>query len=299
MTMDALIWATAAEGGLRLLAARTTDLVAEAQRRHGTYPVPTAALGRSLTAVALLAAMQKGEERVTLRVLGDGPLGGVIAQGDGTGKVRGYVQHPDLELPPTAAGKLDVGTAVGKEGFLHVTRDLGLREAYTGSSALISGEIAEDLTYYLNISEQTPSACALGVLIDRDGSVLSAGGFILQRMPGADESLIDQLEERIKALGPISRFFQSDRDVQELVTALLGDLNVQILARKKPIFQCNCDRERLRTLLKSMGPEELASMHAEQGQAEICCHFCNAQYLFTGEELLALAEEVKTTPSAE
>ncbi|MBM7867022.1 Hsp33 family molecular chaperone HslO [Heliobacterium gestii] len=290
---DELIRATAQEGMVRLICARTTELAGRARELHGTWPVPTAALGRALTAAALLGALQKNDEKMTLRILGDGPLGAVVAQGDAKGRVRGYVQHPELELPPTAEGKLDVGGAVGRQGHIHVTRDMGLKEAYTGSAELVSGEIAEDLTRYFLISEQTPSAVALGVLVDVDGSVMSAGGFMLQLMPGADDTMIDQLEARIARIGPISQYWSTGKNACDLMEDLLEGMEPKVLASYQPEYFCGCDRERVAVLLKSLGADELADMRETQGGAEVCCHFCSQAHYFGPDELQAWEQELR------
>ncbi|QGG47992.1 Hsp33 family molecular chaperone HslO [Heliorestis convoluta] len=289
---DQLIWATDQEGQIRLIAARTTDLVREAQRRHNSWPTATAALGRTMTAALLIGAMQKGDEKITLRILGDGPLGAVVAQSNGQGQVRGYVQNPDLDWPSKSPEKLDVGGAVGSTGHLHVTRDLGLKESYTGSAPLVSGEIAEDLTHYFATSEQTPSAVALGVLVNEDGSVQAAGGYILQLLPGVSEERIEDIEKQIQALGPISHFFASGKDLADLVEPLLPGHEKKVLAVKKPAFYCHCDRERLTVMLKSLGAQELAQMREEQGGAEVVCHFCSERFWFSAEDLTALEREV-------
>ncbi|MBC9783339.1 Hsp33 family molecular chaperone HslO [Heliobacterium chlorum] len=292
---DELIRATADQGKIRFIGARTTRLVSVAQQKHQTWPVATAALGRTLTASALMGSMLKAEDRMTLRILGDGPLGAIVAQGDAKGQVRGYVQNPTIELPPTPEGKLDVGRGVGKEGHIHVTRDLGLKDTFTGTSALVSGEIAEDLTHYFFTSEQTPSAVALGVLIDVDGSVLEAGGYIVQLMPGADDKTIDLLEQCIARLGPISKYLADGKSTKEMMEDLLGELDPKILNSYEPEFSCGCDRERLSALLKSFGPDELADMRREQGGAEAICHFCSEKYQFSADELLAWEQELRET----
>ncbi|KAB2954461.1 Hsp33 family molecular chaperone HslO [Heliorestis acidaminivorans] len=290
---DQLIWATDRDGQIRLIAARTTELVAEAQSRHKSWPTATAALGRAMTAALLMGAMQKGEEKITLRILGDGPLGAIVAQSNAQGEVRGYVQNPTLDWPSRSPEKLDVGGAVGATGHLHVTRDLGLKESYTGSAPLVSGEIAEDLTHYFATSEQTPTAVALGVLLNEDGTVQAAGGYLLQLLPGVSEEKIEHLEKKIKELGPISYFFASGKDVASLLDPLLPEEDKKILAQKKPFFQCQCDRLRLETMLKSLGAQELAEMRKEQGGAEVVCHFCNEQYIFSVDELIALEKELE------
>lgn len=285
---DLLVRATAAGGRIRALAARTTGLVEEARRRHGTTPTATAALGRVLTATALLAATLDEGQSVTVRVLGSGPLGAVVAVGDTAGNVRGYVQHPGVLLPLNPQGKLDVGRAVGLPGYLHVTRDLGLREPYTGSVPLVSGEIGEDLTSYFFHSEQIPSLVSLGVLVAPDGTVLAAGGFFVQLLPGAEEQWAERLTRNAAELTGISRRIEAGLGPEDIVATALAGFEPRIHARKEIRFRCRCSRERTRALLAALGPDELDLMLAEDGAAELRCHFCNESYRFDGEELREL-----------
>lgn len=285
---DYLVRATAAGGNARFLAAVTTALVAEAVRRHGTWPVVSAALGRALTGAALLGAGLKGRESVTLRIDGGGPIGGLIAEADGEGNVRGYARNPRVDLALNAEGKLDVGAAVGREGFVHVTRDMGLKEMYTGTSPLVSGEIAEDLTHYLWRSEQTPSAVALGVLVEAGGGVRAAGGYLLQLLPGADAEVRAHLEANLQALGAVSLAVDAGSTPEALMATALRGMDHKLLDRQELRFRCRCSRSRAEAILLSLGAAELGRLLAEDGGAELRCEFCAAVYPFDAGELAAL-----------
>jgi molecular chaperone Hsp33 len=289
---DHAVRALARDGTLLAMAARTTDLCEEARRRHGTWPTATAALGRTLTAALLLALPLKDGQSVTLRVAGDGPIGGLIAEGRAGGEVRGYARNPAVHLPLRPDGKLDVGGAVGRAGFLHVTRDLGLRLPYTGSAPLVSGEIGEDLAAYLVRSEQIPSLVALGVLVDRDGSVRSAGGLIVQLLPGSDIGWAERLEANVAEIGAISAAIEEGRSPEDLVGAALDGFSPRLLARQPLRFRCTCHRRRLEEALVTLGAGELADILRKDGRAELVCHFCGRRYPFSRgdlERLLAQA----------
>ncbi|MBO8168116.1 MAG: Hsp33 family molecular chaperone HslO [Thermoanaerobacteraceae bacterium] len=290
---DHLLRATA-QGQIRMLAAVTTDLVNEAQRRHKTLPTATAALGRVLTAAVMMGATLKGEETLTLRVMGDGPLGTLVAVANARGRVKGYVQNPRVHLPLRETdGKLDVGRAVGKNGMLHVAKDLSLKEPYTGSVPLVSGEIGEDLARYYLDSEQTPSAVALGVLVDTDNSVKAAGGYIVQLLPGTDEDIISRLEENIKSAQNVSRLIDGGKDARQLIEEVLKGFAIKIHERLDLQFACDCSFERLEELLVSLGSEEIKSMIEEEQGAEVRCHFCNEEYHFSKTDLERLLREMK------
>lgn len=282
---DYCLKATAEKGSIRAFVSTTSQLVDEARRRHGTSPTATAALGRLLTAAAMMGVTLKGEDTLTLRILGDGPLGALVATANAGGLVRGYVQEPRVHLPSKSPGKLDVGSAVGKNGFLHVTKDLGLKEPYTGSVPLVSGEIAEDLTYYFAVSEQTPTSVALGVLVEPDNSVRAAGGFIVQVMPGCQENLVDQLEKNIGVLPPVSQLILNGEQPEDILARLFQGFEFTIHERQPLKFFCNCSKERMERALISLGPKELQEMIEEQGEAELTCHFCANKYYFSKEEL--------------
>lgn len=293
---DVLVRAIAWGGGLRAIAARTTRLAGELQRRHGTYPTATAALGRAATAGAMMGAMLKGEEKLTVQVKGDGPLGQIVVDANAKGEVRGYVDNPHVHLPSSAQGKLDVAGAVGR-GYLHILKDLGLKEPYRGSVPIVSGELGEDFTYYFASSEQTPSAVGLGVLVDPDGSVRHAGGFILQIMPGADEKDIARLEQRLGEMPHLTSLMDRG-ETPESILRYLTDEDAQLLGSMPIVFRCQCSRERVERTLVSMGEEELAALIEEDGRAEVTCHFCNSAYAFDRSELERLLEQARTKKDA-
>ncbi len=287
-TRDYLVRALAAGGTVRVLAARTTDLVEEARRRHQTTPTATAALGRALTAGALLGALLKGRERVTLRILGDGPLGGIVVDAGADGRVRGYVKQPRVLLPLAPGGKLDVGRAVGRRGSIHVTRDLGLKEPYTSSGPLVSGEIGEDLTHYFARSEQTPSAVSLGVLVDPGGAVRAAGGLLVQLLPGWGPEAARLVEANLAGLDSISRAIDRGATPEDLVELALSGVEGRTRERQPLLFSCRCSRDRSSQLLLSLGHDELADMLRSDGGAELRCRFCAEMYRFDRDELGAL-----------
>lgn len=284
---DILVRAVAANATLRAFIAVTTDLAEEARRRHACYPVAAAALGRTLTAALLLGAKLKEHENLTLRIAGDGPLGGLIADTDGAGNVRGYVRNPHIHLP-SKKGKLDVGGAVG-QGFIHITRDSRLKEPYTGSAPLVSGEIAEDITHYLYTSEQIPATVALGVLVNPDCSVRAAGGFFVEVMPGIEEDVLTQLEWNLKKMPPVSSLINAQSTAEDILAKLFDNLPWQILAEAKVGYRCNCSKEKIARVFATLGQQDLREM-AEEGQAEVRCHFCNEVYNFSQEELEEIQE---------
>ncbi|GAB6875834.1 hypothetical protein JCM13210_05600 [Thermaerobacter litoralis] len=285
---DYLVRAVAGDGLVRVLACRTTRLVEEARRRHDTWPTATAALGRVLTATALLAAQLKDDATVTVRVAGSGPLGAILATGEAGGAVRGYVRNPHVDLPLRPDGKLDVGGAVGLPGFLHVTRDLGLATPYTGSVPLVSGEIGDDVTAFLVQSDQTPSVVGLGVLVNPSGEVRAAGGFMLQLLPGHPEDWAQDLEANVRNLQGISRLIDAGLTPEAMVERALAGFEPRILDRQPLAFRCRCDRQRVERALISLGPEELETILREDGGAELRCHFCGETYRLSGAELEAL-----------
>jgi molecular chaperone Hsp33 len=289
---DYLARAIGAGGNIRAFAVTTTATAEEGRRRHDTWPTITAALGRALTGTLLLSATLKDRnESVTLRIDGDGPVGGITCDADEQGQVRGYVRNPHVDLEPNAQGKLDVAGAVGG-GFLHVTRQLALEGIYTGTSEIVSGEIAEDLAYYLTKSEQTPSAVALGVRVAPDGHVLAAGGYLIQLMPATGEEEREQLEVNIRAMGAISAAVESGLTPEEVLAGVLAGVDYKILERRDVAFACRCSRDRALTVMATLDPEELERMIREDEGAEMTCHFCAEVYRFTGEEL----QEASLTP---
>ena len=289
--MDKIIRATAAEGFVKMAVVDARGAVERARTIHACSPTVAAALGRTLCAAWLLGnAMKEEKGSLTIRINGGGPIGSVVAVSDSSGNVRGYVENPQLHLPLRGDGKLDVGGAVGRDGMLTVSRDLGLKEPYIGSTALVSGEIAEDLTAYLTESEQVPSACALGVLVDTDRSVKAAGGFIVQLMPGADEALIAKLEDNIFMMDQLTTIL--DEDGAEMVfKQVLKGLEYHLVSEKEIEYRCYCSRERVEEAIRSIGPEELESIIAEGKDVSVSCQFCDKVYSFTPDELRALRQE--------
>ncbi|EGW38640.1 Hsp33 family molecular chaperone HslO [Desulfosporosinus sp. OT] len=289
MQHDELWIGTMLEGKARWVAVRTTDTVEEARRRHGMSPVATAALGRLMTGALILASSLKGEESITLRLLGDGPLEGVVAVGNAQGNVRGYVREPRVDLPLKATGKLDVATAVG-HGELAVSRSLQNGEVYTGMVPLVSGEIAEDLVHYLLTSEQIPSAMLLGVLVEKDYHVAGAAGFLIQPLPGATEEDIQAIERLLEQLQVgISELVAQSLGMEELLDHLMGELPYHVLERRAVGFSCTCSKARLSDTLVSLGEKEIANLISD-GKAELVCHFCNENYLFNKDELQQIWE---------
>ena len=280
-------------GGIVFYGVDSTEIVREMERLHKTSAVTTAALGRLLTAASMMGIMLKStQDSVTLQIKGGGPAGRLLAVSDGTGNVKGYVEHPVVELPPRADGHLNVGAAVGKDGTLDVIRDLGMREPYIGQVPLTSGEIAEDITAYFATSEQFPTACALGVLVDRDHSVKAAGGYLIQLMPGADEDTITRVEGGVLAAGNVSAILDKDPDPEHLLKTVLSDFDVKILESDPVEYKCYCSRERVERALISLGAEELKNILREQGSCQMTCQFCDAVYRFDGPELQKLIDTI-------
>lgn len=286
---DELVRGTAWNGGIRVFAARTTQLASALQIRHGTYPTATAALGRAATAGAMMGVMLKDAGKLTIQVKGDGPLGQIVIDANARGEVRGYVDDPHIHLPGNSEGKLDVAGAVGTSGYLNVIKDLGMREPYRGSVPLISGELGEDFTYYFAESEQIPSAVGLGVLVGTDNAVLHAGGLIVQVMPGLSEERLQQLESAIATLPHITALLDQGETPEDILKFVVGE-DLTIHDRLEPIFRCSCSRERVERTLVTLGSDELRTLIDEDGKAEVHCHFCNQTYAFSSAELEALYE---------
>ncbi len=270
----------------------STDIVAEAERMHQPSAVVTAALGRLLTAASMMGVMLKGkDDTVTLKINGGGPAGVVTAVSDSEGYVRGYAQQPIVEIPLKPNGKLDVSGALGTEGFLYVLRDTGGTEPYVGCVPLVSGEIAEDLTTYYAQSEQTPTVCALGVLVNPDLTVKAAGGLLLQLLPFCPEYAIAQVEKNIATLPPMTTMLSEGMTPEEIVRKALDGFEVDVLDEYEPTYRCNCSRERVERALLTLKPEELLTLPDENGVVETTCQFCDAVYRFTGDELKSLIEK--------
>ena len=285
---DHLIRATVP--GIRGFAAITTNLVEEARRRHDCLPVATAALGRTMTGALLLAANLKTAESLTIRISGDGPLKEIVADAYPDGSVRGYVRNPFINLPLNN-GKWAVGQAVGK-GHIYVTRFVGLKQPFTGSTELVTGEIAEDLTQYLTVSEQTPSSVALGVLIAPDTTVAAAGGFFIQALPGVEEDVLTKLEDNLCQLPPVSQMVQNGQDAKGILETVFSGLPITIYDSLDLCFNCQCSRARVENMLISLGPDEIKEMTAE-GHAEVCCHFCSEKYRFDAKELAEILKSIE------
>jgi molecular chaperone Hsp33 len=286
--MDKLLRATTKNGEIRAFAVNTKELVNVARSYHQTTPVASAALGRLLTAGVMMGSMLKGEqELLTLNIKGDGPIGGVLVTANGAGQVKGYVNNPLVDLPLKVNGKLDVSGAIGV-GNLTVIKDLGMKEPYVGQVELVSGEIAEDITYYYASSEQTPSVVALGVLVDTDYSIKQSGGFIIQLLPQAKEETIVQLEKNIQELPSITQMFESGLDEEAILKKVLEGFEVLVHDISSPEYYCNCSRERVEKALITIGKEELDAMIQDGEPIEMNCHFCDKKYIFEMEDLKKL-----------
>lgn len=271
----------------------TTDIVGRAEEIHKTSAVCTAALGRLLTAGSMMGNMLKGkDDSITLRINGDGPTGSVIVVSDFNGDVRGYIQNPVVEIPLNSKGKLDVGGAVGKNGLLYVLKDLGLKEPFSGSVPLVSGEIAEDITSYYALSEQIPTVCALGVLVNPDLSVKAAGGYIIQLLPAASDSTIDKLEKSITELKSVTAMLGSGMSPEEIVRLALKDFEVEVLYSQDIEYKCNCSKDRVSKALISLGREELEEMAQDENSTEVNCHFCDKVYKFSKDDLKKLIKKI-------
>ena len=282
---DYMIRATAADGQIRAFAATTRDMVENAKNAHNTSPVATAALGRLMTAAAMMGADLKGEkDLLTLRIEGSGPLGGLLVTANGHGDVKGYAFNPDVMLPPNAQGKLDVGGSLDL-GVLGVIKDIGLKEPYVGQTQLVTGEIAEDLTYYFATSEQVPSSVALGVLMNKDNTVRQAGGFIIQLLPGASDEIIDKLEAKLSGISSITALLNAGKTPEEILTDILGEFGLEILSKMPVQFRCDCDRSRVEKAIISIGKKEIQDMINEGREIEVNCQFCNKHYKFSVDEL--------------
>ncbi len=290
---DYLVKALAFDGQIRAYAVKSTETVGEAQRRHYTWPVASAALGRAMTAGVMMGAMLKGEDKLTIKIEGGGPLGLILVDSNARGQVRGYVSNPHVHFDLNEHGKLDVRRGVGTDGTLTIVKDLGMRDYFTGQVPIISGELGEDFTYYFVTSEQVPSSVGVGVLVNPDNSIKAAGGFIIQLMPGTDDETITYIENRLKEIPPVSKLIDKGLSPEELLTELLGEENVKVLETMEVAFECNCSKDRFGNALISLGSEEIRDMIDTEGQAEAHCHFCNEKYLFSREELEEIEKEAK------
>lgn len=289
--MDRIVRATAAEGYIKMAVITAKETVERARTVHDCSPTATAALGRTLCAASLLGnAMKEENASLTIRIAGDGPINGIVAISDHEGYVRGYVGDPQTDLPLRDDGKLNVGGAVGKNGMLTVSRDIGLREPYIGSVELVSGEIAEDITAYLLESEQVPSACGLGVLVDTDRSVKAAGGFIVQLMPGADEELIDKLEENIFLMDQLTTILDED-GAEEVFAQVLKGTEYHIVEESPVGYRCGCSREKVENALLCLEENEIEELAGTGEDISVSCQFCDSVYSFSADEIIALKEK--------
>ncbi len=291
--MDQIIRMIAKDAPVKASAISARNLVERARNIHTLLPVATAALGRTLMAASMMGdALKEEKGALTIQIKGGGPLGTVLAVSDYEGNVRGYVQNPHVELMEIEPGKLDVGSAVGTAGTLTVMKDIGLKEPYIGSIGLFSGEIADDIAMYFVESEQIPTACALGVLVGIDQSVTSAGGYLIQLLPGADDSVIDKIEAGVRRVGSVSRALESGMDAESLLRAVLSDFDLDVLETHPVEYRCYCSRDRVSRALISMGKEEMRAMIDEQKGAELTCQFCDAVYRYSEEDLKQLLDEM-------
>ncbi|MGI6413925.1 MAG: Hsp33 family molecular chaperone HslO [Syntrophomonadaceae bacterium] len=286
MKNDYLVKAVDNQKQIRVIISRTTNIVEEARRRHGTSATASAALGRVLTAAVMLGSDLKNDgDSLTIRVNGYGISGPIIATANSTGHVRGYVSNPLADLPSVYPGKLAVGKLVGKEGFLEVVKDIGFNQPFRGMVPLVSGEIAEDLAQYLLGSEQVPSLVSLGVLVATDLSIAAAGGLIVQALPGASEDIIKLVEDNILEMGPISNSINNSESLESLLTMALRRIDYTVIDQKPLAFKCNCSYERIARILAGLPDEELDSINEERGCIEVCCNFCNQIYRYQREEV--------------
>lgn len=285
MDRDLNVRATAANGTVRLAVAVTTQMVRKAKEIHNLSPTASAALGRTMTGAALMStSLKEKSHSITIQIKGNGPLGSIIVITDALANIKGYVANPNVDLPLNEEGKLDVAKAVGR-GFINVIKDLGLKEPYRGQVDLVSGEIAEDLAYYYANSEQIPTVIALGVLVDKDGSILNSGGYMIQLMPETDEDLINYIENKIQTVKPVTSMLAEGLGAEDMLYKLLGEKGVNILEKTEPAYKCTCSRDRMERNILSLGEKELRTLLSEQETIEIQCHFCNSKYLFTRDDI--------------
>lgn len=293
---DYLVKALCYEGSIRAYAVRATNTISEAQKRHDTWSSSTAALGRTMVGALLLGATLKGEDKLTVKVQGNGPAGSIVVDSDGSGNTKGYIKNPHVSLTLNESGKIDVRGAVGTEGIFTVIKDLGLKETFSGQTPIVSGEIGEDFTYFMAVSEQIPSAIGLSVLVDTDESVKAAGGFMIQVMPGADEKKIDFIEQRLQEVPMISRLIDEGESPEGILERLLGKDEIEILEKIPVQFKCNCSKEKFGTAIIAVGLDEINAMIDEDHGAEAVCQFCGNKYHYSETDLIELRDEaIKNT----
>lgn len=290
---DYMLRAMTQDGKVRIYAALTTQTCEKAKQLHQMNPTPSVALGRTLTAAAMMAGTLKGDKNtITIQIKGDGPIGSILAVTDAQSNVRGYVNNPFFDLPLNEKGKFDIAGAVGK-GYLNVITDLGLKEPYIGRVDLVSGEIAEDITFYYAHSEQTPTVMSLGVLVGREGKILNAGGLFIQLMPNCDDETISWLEGCIEKMPPVTKLLEGDKSLEEILVQVLPGREIVSLDTRPVNYRCNCSRERMERNLLSLGLEELEDLAAEQEETELMCHFCQEKYRFTRSEIQSMVDALK------
>ncbi|MXQ51529.1 Hsp33 family molecular chaperone HslO [Salinicoccus hispanicus] len=286
--MDRLIRGIGMNDEIRIFSVDTTDTVNEAVSRHGAYPTAAAALGRSMTAGLMMGTMLKNEEKVTVTIQGGGPIGAIVVDSNAKGNVRGYLGNPKVHFPLNDIGKLDVRRAVGTDGFLSVAKDIGLKEHFTGSTEIVSGEIGEDFSYYFYASEQIPSIVALGVLVNPDNTIKASGGFIIQVLPGASDETIEYLDARAKEMTPVSKLIEQGLSPEDIINEAIGEENWRSLDEMPVHFECNCSKDRFLNAIASLDPSEIITMIQEDGGAEADCHFCRNKVWIEKEELQEL-----------
>jgi molecular chaperone Hsp33 len=284
--MSYILRATAMNGDVRMFAAITTDMVEKARQLHDMSPTACAALGRLLTAGSIMGVMLKGEkDTLTLSMNGGGPAGNLVVVANSKGMVKGYISNPFVDPPKKENGKLDVGGAIGTQGSLNVIKDLGLKEPYSSQVPIYTGEIGDDIAYYFTVSEQTPSAVAVGVMVDTDVTIKAAGGLIIQMMPGANEHVADIITYRLEEIPPLSTLIEEGRSGEDILNLLFDDMDLKILDRVEVGYECDCSRERVERALISMGRAELESIKEKDEVVELQCHFCNTKYHFTADQI--------------
>lgn len=289
---DYLVKALAYEGFVRAYAVNATETIAEAQQRHDTWNTSSAALGRTIIGALMLGATLKGEDKMTVKVEGNGPAGAIVVDSNGKGEVKGYIKNPHISLPLNEIGKIDVRGAVGTEGMFTVIKDLGLKEPFSGQTPIVSGEIGEDFTYYLAVSEQIPSAVGVSVLVDTDDSIKTAGGFMIQIMPGASEEIIDKIEERLKETARISSLLDEGQTPEEILQTLLATDDVEFLENMPVQFKCDCSKEKFASAIITLGAEQIQELIDQDHGAEAVCAFCNNKYDYSEADLYELKQEI-------
>jgi molecular chaperone Hsp33 len=289
---DYLVKTLAYEGFVRAYAVNATETIAEAQRRHDTWNTSSAALGRTMIGALMLGATLKGEDKMTVKIEGNGPAGAIVVDSNGKGEVKGYIKNPHISLPLNEVGKIDVRGAVGTEGMFTVIKDLGLKEPFSGQTPIVSGEIGEDFTYYLAVSEQIPSAVGVSVLVDTDDSIKTAGGFMIQIMPGASDEIIDQIEARLKETARISTLLDEGQTPEEILQKLLATDDVEFLETMSVQFKCDCSKEKFASAIITLGAEQIQELIDQDHGAEAVCAFCNNKYEYSEADLYELKHEI-------